>query len=549
MPSGIQTYLNNILNAVYGRDVRNSIHDAIEMCYDNVSSGVTLANTAAANANAAASNANAAASSVDTVISSANTAISNANTARNAANNAATSANTAKDAALTAADSVDTAISNANAAATTATTAATNANTARDAANTAASQATVAKTAANNAATSATNAATNATNAATSATNAATTATAAANNADAKATLANTAATNADTATTAANTATTAANNAATAANTAATNANSARDSANTAANAANTAATNATAAAGSATSAVNSVNAALLDVADAISDAATATTAATTAATNANSVISSATTAAERAITAATTIEGLTVSSENVGSSTPASAIIQTVGDHKNIHFVLRQGPAGASFTIKGPAYATVSALEEGVPNPEIGDQYNVGSAPPYNIYRWTGISWEDQGVIAVNGDSITAQDVEDIQNGVPIENANSKIMKVEALTYLLQTTIAGLMNGKVDKVANKGLTSNDFTDALKSKVELIGSSSLDTTAETITSAINELASSRALSNSPVLTGTPTAPTASAGTNTQQLATTAFVQSAVSGYKNVATLEYVVVS
>ena len=39
----------------------------------------------------------------------------------------------------------------------------------------------------------------------------------------------------------------------------------------------------------------------------------------------------------------------------------------------------------------------------------------------------------------------------------------------------------------------------------------------------------------------SPALTGTPTAPTASSGTNTTQIATTAFVQSAVSGKANTA--------
>lgn len=39
----------------------------------------------------------------------------------------------------------------------------------------------------------------------------------------------------------------------------------------------------------------------------------------------------------------------------------------------------------------------------------------------------------------------------------------------------------------------------------------------------------------------SPALTGTPTAPTATAGTNTTQLATTAFVQSAVSALVNTA--------
>lgn len=38
----------------------------------------------------------------------------------------------------------------------------------------------------------------------------------------------------------------------------------------------------------------------------------------------------------------------------------------------------------------------------------------------------------------------------------------------------------------------------------------------------------------------SPALTGTPTAPTAAPGTNTTQLATTAFVQTAVSGFTKV---------
>lgn len=41
----------------------------------------------------------------------------------------------------------------------------------------------------------------------------------------------------------------------------------------------------------------------------------------------------------------------------------------------------------------------------------------------------------------------------------------------------------------------------------------------------------------------SPALTGTPTAPTASAGTNTTQIATTAFVQTALSGKQNTITV------
>lgn len=35
--SNIQNYLTQILSAVYGKDVRQSIHDAIKQCYDDVS--------------------------------------------------------------------------------------------------------------------------------------------------------------------------------------------------------------------------------------------------------------------------------------------------------------------------------------------------------------------------------------------------------------------------------------------------------------------------------------------------------------------------------
>ena len=31
----IQEYLNNILKAVYGKDVRQNIHDAIQQCYED----------------------------------------------------------------------------------------------------------------------------------------------------------------------------------------------------------------------------------------------------------------------------------------------------------------------------------------------------------------------------------------------------------------------------------------------------------------------------------------------------------------------------------
>lgn len=130
-----------------------------------------------------------------------------------------------------------------------------------------------------------------------------------------------------------------------------------------------------------------------------------------------------------------------------------------------------------------------------------------------------------------------------------------------------------------KVDKVTGKGLSTNDFTDALKDKLDAIDEeankyelptatasvlggikvgSNLSIDANGVLSAdaqhidvdsamsasstnpvqnkvINTALGLKAPLASPALTGTPTAPTAAAGTNTTQIATTAFVTSAVS--------------
>lgn len=530
MASNIQTYLNNIMNGIYGRDVRSSIHDAIELCYSDVSSGKTIAEEAA--------------SSVNTAVTNANNATNAANLATTSANDAATAANTAADNASDAASDADTAATAANSAATSATNATTAANTAATNANNAATAANEAADAANaaveaietmdidveavqtamanvsSATGSANTAATNANDAATAANNAAA-------NANTKATAAETAANSCTVAITSANLAASNANAAKDSANTAANNANNARESAasaassaNSAANAANTAATNANAAANNATAKMASMDSKMFDAEAAINNANNSAASANAAATNAND--------------AATAINSLTVDSEDVGPLTPSSATMQTVNGHKNIHFLLRQGNTGPAFLIKGSAYATVAALQEGVSDPAVGDQYNVGSAAPYNIYRWTGSTWEDQGTIGSAFDAITSQDVAAIQDDREIEGASTKVMKAEALTYLLRTLLPSLLNGKVDKVTGKGLSTNDFTtqyknsidsmssnisvlssskvdkitgkglstndftNAMQSKVTLIGDDSLSTSATTIIGAINELASSR---------------------------------------------------
>lgn len=527
MASGIQNYLNSIINAIYGRDVRNAIHDAIETCYDDVSSGKTIAEAAAANVNTAVDNAT-------TAANAATAATANANEAATAANTAAENATEAASGASEAISSANTAASDANTAAASANTAATNANTAADAANSAAERAEEAMEAISEISVD-TDAAITAVSRCNDATDAANTA---ASNANTAASAANTAASNADTKASAATTAANSCSSAATAANTAATNANTARDAANTAASDANTARDDANAAANSARSAANSATNAATNANSAATTANSKITAMDSkmfdceaATSNANTAAGNANTAAGNANTAAAAIDNLTVDYEDVGPTVPASAELQTVNGHRNIHFLLRQGASGASFTIKGSAYPTVAALQEAVTNPEVGDQYNVGSEAPYNIYRWTGSSWEDQGTIGTNTDPFTTQDVQAIQNGREIEGGSTKVVKLEALTYLLNTLLANkvdrvqgkglstldftvsdkaaitnltssvetLSSSKVDKVNGKGLSTNDLTDSLLDKISLIGDDTLNTTAATIIAAINELVSGKA--------------------------------------------------
>lgn len=105
--SRISNLLAQILSAVYGKDVRQAIHDSIEQCYSDVSTAKTLADDSVTAANAAAANAE---TRVTTALTNAesrvNTAVGNANSATTAANTAAANANAKAGVADTAATEV-----------------------------------------------------------------------------------------------------------------------------------------------------------------------------------------------------------------------------------------------------------------------------------------------------------------------------------------------------------------------------------------------------------------------------------------------------------
>lgn len=106
---------------------------------------------------------------------------------------------------------------------------------------------------------------------------------------------------------------------------------------------------------------------------------------------------------AAGRANAAAESIEGLTISESVVEYGAGVEASVTRDPESGALHVAIQteRGPQGPGYTIKGEAYATVEALEAAVTSPAVGDQYNVGAAAPYNVYRWTGAGWEDQGKI----------------------------------------------------------------------------------------------------------------------------------------------------
>lgn len=114
------------------------------------------------------------------------------------------------------------------------------------------------------------------------------------------------------------------------------------------------------------------------------------------------------------------------------------------------------------------------------------------------------------------------------------------AKYLDLEGLKYYHSKT----QEEFVAKEAGKGLSTNDYTTAEKTKLAGIAEGANKTTVDSALSAsstnpvqnkvINTALAAKAPLASPALTGTPTAPTPGASVNNTQIATTAFVQSLI---------------
>ena len=126
-------------------------------------------------------------------------------------------------------------------------------------------------------------------------------------------------------------------------------------------------------------------------------------------------------------------------------------------------------------------------------------------------------------------------------------VDSLNSTVSRLSGEISTLEGTVNSY-NGRITTVESSVSDVENSVDSLTGRVS-INENSISTiqgnvgdltdevgTINTTISGLQLSLNSKANTNSPALTGTPTAPTASAGTNTTQIATTAFVQEALSG-------------
>lgn len=141
-------------------------------------------------------------------------------------------------------------------------------------------------------------------------------------------------------------------------------------------------------------------------------------------------------------------------------------------------------KGETGQGFAIKGK-YASLELLQSSVPAPSVGDAYGVGTAEPYNIYIYDGVSstWVDygqlQGAKGDKGDAFTYADFTPTQlealkgeNGVSPTVTLSKEGKITTLTITdVGGTKTATINDGEDAVVDSEL-SETSTNPVQNKV-----------------------------------------------------------------------------
>tara|TARA_B100001094_G_scaffold235807_1_gene230883 strand:- start:46 stop:1977 length:1932 start_codon:yes stop_codon:yes gene_type:complete len=360
-------------------------------------------------------------------------------------------------------------------------------------------------------------------------------------------TTADTALGNSETAVTTANSATTTANTANTNASAAVTTANTASTNATTAVNTANTASTNATTAVNTANAATTTANTALTNSREsdgsggfntAISVANAASSAATTASTNASAAVTTANAASSTAGTANTNASAA-VSTANAASAAVSQAVLFTLianvasipGSPSNNDYIEIGNSTGIqSFSplnglpsgFVGASGLTVRLRYDSSASSWVFMNYFANDSESRYLTKNIPVVTGD----ATNGSGQITLNCENNSHGVKIKGPPHSASADYTLT---------LPN---DDGASSQVLSTDGSGVLS------WASQPDISGKADTSAVNTSLAAKANIAGPTFTGVPAAPTATSGTNTTQIATTAFVTAAVpdvSGKANLA--------
>lgn len=190
-----------------------------------------------------------------------------------------------------------------------------------------------------------------------------------------------------------------------------------------------------------------------------------------------------------------------------------------------------------GAGVTV--PAGSNVAIVEDGTGT----YKYDViGSFVDLtNYYTKTEVNTYVQNAVDNIDTSAIEDDIDNLQGDV--SNLTSGLTTAQSTANAAKTTAdaampkaGGTFTGTVTLASTPATTSNDKTAATTEFVKTAISDKADSSTVT---ALQTSVNNKAPLASPALTGTPTAPTATAGTNTTQIATTAFVKTAVSSVES----------
>lgn len=318
------------------------------------------------------------------------------------------------------------------------------------------------------------------------------------------------AATSASNASTSASNASSSASTASTQASNASTSATNAASSASTASTQATNAASSATAAATSATNAASSASSASSSASTATSQASAASTSASNAATSATNASNSASTASTQATNAASSASAAATSATNAASSATSAASSATA--------------AAASYDSFDDRY-----LGAKTSNPTLDNDGNalITGAIYFNSVAntmrvWNGSAWQDQ---AASPDTMSERSF------LATAGQTSYTFTGGYRVGYTYVWVNGSMLYTDEFTATDGTTIT-FTNALalNDEVRILSIKAVGSVAIADISGLQTALDAKAPLASPALTGTPTAPTASAGTNTTQIATTAHV-------------------